>query len=702
MCGSVVMSTGHHLTGIIVGAVFCACLFHIHGIDVVERGDGECSAGGGGSCSDPVTLLQRRLNVDAVADASSEDPASKVAILDAGALSAISAPKSAESGFAWLPLSAPLNPDELTVASYAGKDKQVYIDMVAMLGLAVQEQLPEAQRVCIVVKGISQEYQDILKGAGWTLLEVDNFKPKHGPGGYWSEVYNKVNFFRLPFQRVLALDADTTLLNGDSVRSLLQTAKLPKGHIGMVKDCCNNNFNSGVMLIQPDLSIYTTIMKLMQSKSGSEALDQPIINEAYGDGDMITPLPDIFNVHGYSDKCSEATIAHFTGSDKPTTPEVDFLQQIRSGDIRAITGFPCPSLYVKFFRKLKEKKSFLTKTLQAALDEVDDTGLPPGPPVSCLSKDASREQPPMLLQTKAEVEAEPAKENSEVFDNIYKKHLWGGDGVKSSLSGGGSSEAASRVPCKMIHWLVHKLVARENQLSDVSTGSPGDDTESDGTGKGGSDGKGKGKGGSSIVSFEEGEGTFWPFTAGDSEEGGDDTEKDGTGKGGSDGKGKGKGGSSIVSFGEGQGTFWPFTGDDTESDGTGKGGSDGKGKGKGGSSIVSFEEGEGVFTEGPESGKGKGKGSSIALAEEMWTPEELKNKWQQYVREESGDGKGKGKGGSSISGIGGTLIENEWFPFLEAETLMTTKWKRTSKEQVKVEMVEKAKVGVALQGKEAL
>ena len=215
----------------------------------------------------------------------------------------------------WLtiPRDADMKSDALTVASYAGKDKQVYVDMVAMLGLSLQEQLPEAQRICIVVEGMPQAFQNVLKKAGWTLLIVKPFKPPQGLGGYWSDVYNKVDFFRLPFQQVLALDADTILLRGDSLREFLQSVNLPRGHIGMVKDCCSTNFNSGVMLLQPDLDIHHKIVNLMTSRSGVEVLDQPIINEVYGNGQNIHPMPAIFNVHGYSDLCNEAVIAHFTG-----------------------------------------------------------------------------------------------------------------------------------------------------------------------------------------------------------------------------------------------------------------------------------------------------------------------------------------------------------------------------------------------------
>lgn len=371
--------------------------------------------------------------------------------------------RSYKSDWLAMPSNTQLSSSKFTVATYAGKDKQVYVDMVVMLGLAIQEQLPEVQRVCIVVDGMSSEYKKLLKGAGWTLFEVKEWSPPDGSKGYWSEVYNKIDFFRLPFDRVLTLDADTAILKGDSVRELLRTVHLPSGHIGMVKDCCSDSFNSGVMLLHPDTSVYDQIVKLMNSRSGPDALDQPTINEVYGNGKNITSLPAVFNVHGYSDLCDEAVIAHFTGSTKPTAAKVSFLEKMSAGDIRAITGFICPSLYVKFFHKLKQKSSYLTHSLQLALDKVDNSRLGIDPPRRCFT-------PPALLQADQQAASKNSPRNSDVFDHIYKERIWGGDGVSSSLSGGGSYGEATKAPCHTLQWLVHMLAAKQTELSDMGLG----------------------------------------------------------------------------------------------------------------------------------------------------------------------------------------------------------------------------------------
>mmetsp|Transcript_129237 Transcript_129237/g.227617 ORF Transcript_129237/g.227617 Transcript_129237/m.227617 type:complete len:710 (-) Transcript_129237:152-2281(-) len=457
---------------------FLVCMLYIlrlRGADSSESGAGECTSGEGMACADPMELLQRHIQVDEnlvdeVVDELFDEKAHVMGLANietnvADDKTSVDSVENSKSGWLFMPAGTSLNRNAFTVASYAGKDKQVYVDMIAMLGLTLQEQLPEAQRVCIVVKGMPDEYQNVLKGAGWTLVEVEAWRPNNvtgDPTDYWSEVYNKVDFWRLPFDQVLALDADTTLMRGDLVRELLQSTKVPRGQIGMVKDCCSNNFNSGVMLLQPDLGTHESIVSLMQSRSGDAALDQPIINEVYSN--KIYPLPASFNVHGYSDICSEAAIVHFTGSKKPTTPEVDFLQQIHSGDIRAITGFPCPSLYVKFFPKLKEKSKYLTQLLQSALTKVDNYNLNQDPPPRCLNVPATGDTPASLLQ----VGADRGPQNIDVFDGIYKNRIWGGDGVQSSLSGGGSREEAIQVPCQMIHWLVHKVAAGATQLSDIS------------------------------------------------------------------------------------------------------------------------------------------------------------------------------------------------------------------------------------------
>jgi len=60
--------------------------------------------------------------------------------------------------------------------------------------------------------------------------------------------------------------------------------------------------------------------------------------------------------------------------------------------------------------------------------------------------------------------------SGEAFDNVYKKSAWGGDGVASSFSGGGSSVAATDILCKTLTPAILGAVQEKQEQSGAEGG----------------------------------------------------------------------------------------------------------------------------------------------------------------------------------------------------------------------------------------
>merc|ERR1712190_91856 len=109
----------------------------------------------------------------------------------------------------------------------------------------------------------------------------------------------------------------------------------------MVRDCCSDNYNSGLMLLRPDLKVYSNLRRRMEQGNGWAALDQPVINEEYGN--RIQTLDARFNVHGHGMPCGQAVVAHYTGR-KPAFPETHDLERIRDGMVLDSPNPHCQNL----------------------------------------------------------------------------------------------------------------------------------------------------------------------------------------------------------------------------------------------------------------------------------------------------------------------------------------------------------------------
>jgi len=274
------------------------------------------------------------------------------------------------------------------IVTHAGKNSQEFIDMAVMLAVSLKRHVPDYPRFAIAVRGMTETNQETLSKAGWTVVLVDDwselqqrekaslvppvqlkrngtagaapppglaqrglellaYEPKHDEDRFfwrWADAFEKLNMFRLPFGRVLYLDADTYVMS-DQLGFLLNSTTLPDGNIGMVHDGCrtgaaqDGEYNSGVMLFKPHRGMFTKMLKVVggvMSGALEEKPDQPIINEVYkGRVSALDRKYNCIDLTGRTaaaecaQKCKEVVVAHFTGLPKPATADAKFLDIVR-------------------------------------------------------------------------------------------------------------------------------------------------------------------------------------------------------------------------------------------------------------------------------------------------------------------------------------------------------------------------------------
>ncbi|CAK0824611.1 unnamed protein product [Prorocentrum cordatum] len=284
------------------------------------------------------------------------------------------------------------------IVTYAGKKDLTYIDGAVMLGMSVRKHVPGFPMVAIVVEGMKPSYQQLLRDAGWAIAAVPNWEADYcGPKcdlqflGRWHDSFEKRgvgNAFRLPFQRVLFLDADTYVFQ-PKLRSVIEMY-LPDGHIAMAMDGCkdvahghgSDEYNSGVMVYSPSLELFMQMLDMVSHRERNDILDQNIINEAYR-GKVVElhrnfNCVDIIGVQpGQRTECQfrcgdDAVVSHFTGHPKPTAGKRMLLELIRRPTSPRIactnTNFGSCAKWSQFYCDMRQHSERLSSSLQADLE----------------------------------------------------------------------------------------------------------------------------------------------------------------------------------------------------------------------------------------------------------------------------------------------------------------------------------------------
>jgi len=285
--------------------------------------------------------------------------------------------------------------NQTAIVTYAGKKDLTYIDGAIMLGMSIKKHVPGFPMVAIVVHGMSPSYKQLLRGAGWAIVQVPNWEADYCGAecdlqflGRWHDSFEKINAFRLPFRRVLFLDADTYVFQ-PKLRSVIDMY-LPHGHIAMAMDGCkdishghgSNEYNSGVMLYNPDLGMFMNMIDMVSHRERNDILDQNIINEAYRG--KVVELPRNFNCvdilgvqPGQRTECEfrcgdDAVVSHFTGHPKPTAGKRMLLELVRRPTSPAIactkTNFGSCAKWSEFYCDMRQHSESLSGSLQQDLE----------------------------------------------------------------------------------------------------------------------------------------------------------------------------------------------------------------------------------------------------------------------------------------------------------------------------------------------
>jgi hypothetical protein len=278
--------------------------------------------------------------------------------------------------------------NQTAVVTFAGKKDVEYIDGAAMLGLSIQKHLPGYPMVAMIIEKMSHPHRAILRGAGWTLVTVPNWEGEYcGEGcnpeflGRWHDSFEKINAFRLPFQRVLFMDSDTYVFSNRLQEVMDMGYKLPSDHIAMAKDGCKAEYNSGVMLYRPNVTLFTQMLELVTKRQREQILDQSIVNEVYRD--KVVEISRDFNCvdimgiqPGMKKACEfkcrdKAVVAHFTGHPKPTTAKRRLLELVRRPGSPALactnTNFGSCAKWSQYYCDVRASSKKLSTEIQAVL-----------------------------------------------------------------------------------------------------------------------------------------------------------------------------------------------------------------------------------------------------------------------------------------------------------------------------------------------
>jgi len=290
--------------------------------------------------------------------------------------------------FSQMDLPNPANPHHAVVVTFAGKKNTEYIDGAVMLGISVQQNLPNYPMAAIIIEGMKSENQNLLKEAGWKLITVPNWDSDYcGEGcdmeflGRWHDSFEKINAFRLPFKRVLFMDADTFIFRSH-VKWLVTQMKLPsEDHIAMARDGCKDEYNSGVMFFKPDLKVFRSMLTMVSQRRREQILDQNLINSYYSG--KIFEIDRTFNCvdtvgiqPGRTKPCEQhcswnATVSHFTGHPKPTSAKKRLLELVRRPGSPALacmhTNFGSCGKWSEYYCEIRTHSNRLSTELQTEL-----------------------------------------------------------------------------------------------------------------------------------------------------------------------------------------------------------------------------------------------------------------------------------------------------------------------------------------------
>mmetsp|Transcript_7207 Transcript_7207/g.44844 ORF Transcript_7207/g.44844 Transcript_7207/m.44844 type:complete len:557 (-) Transcript_7207:420-2090(-) len=153
---------------------------------------------------------------------------------------------------------------------------------VRVLGQSIRETGTRKDLVCIA-SDASEDSIRTLEEDGWKVVVAETIQnPSTGPGHkfpkrFWG-VYTKLSIFKLPYKKVIYLDADTIVVN--SIEDAFECG----GKMGF---CVNlkhsEHMNTGVMVVSPSIQMFQLMMDNIATTPSYTGGDQGFIDNFFAD-----------------------------------------------------------------------------------------------------------------------------------------------------------------------------------------------------------------------------------------------------------------------------------------------------------------------------------------------------------------------------------------------------------------------------------
>jgi len=153
---------------------------------------------------------------------------------------------------------------------------------VRVLGQSIRETGTAKELVCVVTAA-SEEAVETLKGDGWKIYTADTIlNPSRVPGyvtpaRFWA-VFTKLVIFKLPYRKVVYLDADTVVLK--NIDELFECGGT-RGYCANLKH--SEHMNTGVIVATPDESLFDDMMRNIHSTHSYDGGDQGFLDSYFAD-----------------------------------------------------------------------------------------------------------------------------------------------------------------------------------------------------------------------------------------------------------------------------------------------------------------------------------------------------------------------------------------------------------------------------------
>lgn len=168
-----------------------------------------------------------------------------------------------------------------------------YLDGVLVINENLKAIKSKYGLLCLINENIKKETKEKLKEFEIEYKEMTSINYHHTYENFehWKYTFDKLNVFSLTeYQKIVYLDLDLLILENIDNLFLEPSLSMP-----LDLPFNLNKYNSGIMVIEPNMNDYRKMIKLVEksAKLGRKISDQNIINEYFK---VINPLPYGYNM----------------------------------------------------------------------------------------------------------------------------------------------------------------------------------------------------------------------------------------------------------------------------------------------------------------------------------------------------------------------------------------------------------------------